>query len=156
MWCIPLQLLQVVLESKCDLVKALAPVVEEKVDHGPHGGRFKSVSKRFNTQLGNLMATLNSTASNFIRCIKPNHEKKSWVIDRHSVLTQLQYSGMCAALLLMQAGYPTRYAFDVLYDRYAKLMPAMLRKLKPITFCEALLVALDLQGGKDFQIGKRT
>ena len=32
-------------------------------------------------------------------------------------------------------------------------MPAVLAKLKPITFCEALLVALDLHGGKDFQMG---
>ena len=32
-------------------------------------------------------------------------------------------------------------------------MPAMMTKLKPITFCEALLVALDLEGGRDFQVG---
>ena len=37
--------------------------------------------------------------------------------------------------------------------RYAPIMPAMMAKLKPITFCEALLVALDLEGGKDFQVG---
>ena len=35
--------------------------------------------------------------------------------------------------------------------RYAPMMPAMMTKLKPITFCEALLVALDLEGGRDFQ-----
>jgi len=32
-------------------------------------------------------------------------------------------------------------------------MPPLIAKLKPITFCEAILVALDLDGGRDFQMG---
>ena len=36
---------------------------------------------------------------------------------------------------------------------YAPKLPAFMSKLKPITFCEALLVALDLNGGRDFQMG---
>lgn len=38
-------------------------------------------------------------------------------------MVQLQYSGMCAALVLMQAGFPTRVSFDELYSRYASKMP---------------------------------
>lgn len=30
---------------------------------------------------------------------------------------------------------------------------ALMQRLKPNTFCEALLVALDLHGGRDFQMG---
>jgi myosin heavy subunit len=32
-------------------------------------------------------------------------------------------------------------------------MPYSIAKLKPNLFCEALLVALDLHGGRDFQMG---
>lgn len=32
-------------------------------------------------------------------------------------------------------------------------MPMALAKLKPIVFAEALLIALDLHGGRDFQMG---
>jgi myosin heavy subunit len=32
-------------------------------------------------------------------------------------------------------------------------MPPVIASLSPMTFCEALLVALDLHGGKDFQMG---
>jgi myosin heavy subunit len=32
-------------------------------------------------------------------------------------------------------------------------MPPAIARLKPMTFCEAVLVALDLNGGKDFQMG---
>ena len=36
---------------------------------------------------------------------------------------------------------------------YAGKMPPSIARLKPATFCEALLVALDLNGGRDFQMG---
>ena len=81
---------------------------------------------------------------------------------------------MCAALLLMQAGFPTRISFEDLYQRYgfvlliasrglflivadfsrySNRMPIALSRLKPTVFSEALLVALDLHGGRDFQMG---
>jgi myosin-6 len=146
-------LLQVLSQSTAPFVAALCPAEAEEVSFGPQGGRFKSVSGRFMTQLGSLMDTLYKTTSHFIRCIKPNQEKKTRTLERFGVMTQLQYSGMCAALLLMQAGFPTRISFVELHERYAPLMPAMMTRLKPITFCEALLVALDLEGGRDFQVG---
>eukprot|EP00039_Didymoeca_costata_P004049 m.71095 g.71095 ORF g.71095 m.71095 type:complete len:1393 (+) comp12208_c0_seq1:11-4189(+) len=146
-------LLSVLSESKSKFMKDLCPKEEDEISFGPHGGRFKSVSARFTKQLASLMTTLNKTVSNFIRCIKPNQLQKPAILDRNSVMTQLRYSGMCAALLLMQAGFPTRISFKELHERYASRMPAMLQKLKPVTFCEALLVALDLDGGKDFQMG---
>ncbi len=44
--------------------------------------------------------------------------------------------------------------FDLIcINRYSPMMPLVISKLKPITFCEAVLVALDLHGGKDFQMG---
>lgn len=60
---------------------------------------------------------------------------------------------MCAALRLLQAGFPTRVSFEELHQRFKPRMPAMLQNLKPVTFCEAVLVALDLDGGRDFQMG---
>jgi len=115
--------------------------------------RFKSVSGRFQKQLASLMDELNVTISHFIRCIKPNELQKPAIFNDASVMQQLRYNGMCTALELMQIGFPTRIAFDELYVRYAPYMPLIIANLKPITFCEALLVALDLDGGKDFQMG---
>ena len=150
-------LLGVLSESGSPFVTELRPAESEDdrkdAKFGPQGGRFKSVSHRFSKQLQELMATLNSTNSHFIRCIKPNQEQKPQVLDRHGVTTQLRYSGMCAALLLMQAGFPTRISFEDLYAQYAPRMPASLQRLKPQLFCEALLVALELHGGRDFQVG---
>jgi myosin-6 len=148
------ELLAVLAGSANPFVRSLVPVVEaEECTYGPSGGRFKSVSANFSGQLGKLMGVLQKTTSHFIRCIKPNEMQKPMVLEPVSVMTQLRYSGMCAALILMQAGFPTRVSFQELYDRYKPHMPRQLLKLKPITFCEAILVALDLDGGRDFQMG---
>eukprot|EP00050_Salpingoeca_kvevrii_P012733 m.24471 g.24471 ORF g.24471 m.24471 type:complete len:1371 (-) comp4280_c0_seq1:120-4232(-) len=135
------------------LCAVLPDAQNEPSDYGPTGGRFKSVCTSFQQQLSSLMVKLGSTTSHFIRCIKPNGQQAPGLFEPNDVLVQLRYSGMCAALLLMQAGFPTRISFQELFNKYAPKMPQMMAKLKPITFCEALLVALDLHGGKDFQMG---
>eukprot|EP01119_Soliformovum_irregulare_P017877 TRINITY_DN5376_c0_g1_i4.p1 TRINITY_DN5376_c0_g1~~TRINITY_DN5376_c0_g1_i4.p1 ORF type:complete len:1818 (+),score=627.39 TRINITY_DN5376_c0_g1_i4:113-5566(+) len=126
---------------------------DERADDRSSNKRFRSVSGRFQGQLTLLINELNSTTSHFIRCIKPNEVQKPQIFNNHSVMTQLRYNGMCTALELMQVGFPTRIAFDELYVRYSPFLPLAFANLKPIIFCEALLVALDLHGGKDFQMG---
>ena len=117
------------------------------------GGRFKSVGSKFQKQLAALLEQLEKTQSHFIRCIKPNGVQTAGVFESVSVMQQLRYSGMCTALQLMQQGFPTRVSFDELYARYKDRMPAKVASLAPNQFCEALLVALDLHGGEDFQSG---
>lgn len=147
-------LIKVLNDSTIPFVKSIFPQGDkEEIQYGASGGRFQSVSKTFMLQLDSLMAKLGKTKSNFIRCIKPNNQQTPGIFNGPEVMTQLRYSGMCAALLLMQAGFPTRIRFEDLYDQFAPRMPRMMAKLKPQTFCEALLVALDLLGGKDFQMG---
>ena len=48
---------------------------------------------------------------------------------------------------------PCLYLSPCLVLTQSPRMPPQLKRLKPITFCEALLVALDLDGGRDFQMG---
>ena len=118
------------------------------------------------------MKKLSKTKSNFIRCINPNIHAKPNCVDSPSVMTQvcrsllrlsldfsltavpqqLRCSGMLEALHIMQAGFPTRCYFNDLYNKYKSYMPVEIARLKPSLFCEALLVALDLEGGKDFQV----
>mmetsp|Transcript_10812 Transcript_10812/g.32376 ORF Transcript_10812/g.32376 Transcript_10812/m.32376 type:complete len:1341 (-) Transcript_10812:72-4094(-) len=112
-----------------------------------------TVGSQFSNSLEDLMRRISESNPHFIRCIKPNEVQRPMILEPTSVMTQLRYSGMCAALVLMQAGFPTRVSFQELYDRYKPHMPRQMLGLKPITFCEAILVALDLDGGRDFQMG---
>jgi len=65
---------------------------------------------------------------------------------------QLACLGMFETLLLMHAGYPTRCPYGDLCDRYRDYMPPVLQKLDPQSFCEALLMAIDVPR-RDFQLG---
>jgi len=94
---------------------------EGEVKYGQAGGRFKSIGGKFQAQLTNLMQVLGKTTSHFIRCMKPNTKQKPDLFIAPEVMTQLRYSGMCTALVLLQAGFPTRISFDDLYERCVSL-----------------------------------
>mmetsp|Transcript_8414 Transcript_8414/g.11332 ORF Transcript_8414/g.11332 Transcript_8414/m.11332 type:complete len:944 (+) Transcript_8414:798-3629(+) len=154
-------LFTVIQKSKSRLLLSLFPVAQEEEGEPLQGqgkgekksGRFATISNKFYQDLTGLMQTLNLTESSFIRCINPNLHRKPGLINREGVLTQLRCSGMLEALRIMQAGFPTRCLFTDLYSRYRKYCPPEIANLNPKLFSEALLVALDLVGGEDFQMG---
>jgi vacuolar-type H+-ATPase subunit I/STV1 len=57
-------------------------------------GMFRTVSQLYKEQLTKLMITLRNTNPNFVRCIIPNHEKRSGQIDSPLVLDQLRCNGV--------------------------------------------------------------
>ena len=147
-------LLQLLSGSRHAYVQLLFPHRELVLSDGEAGKKFDSISAKFQGQLGNLMVKLGATTSNFIRCIKPNGSQAPDLFQNHEVMVQLRYSGMCAALDLLQHGFPTRIAVDDLHARYAMKLPPAFAKMQPKIFAEALLVALGLDSnGRDFQMG---
>lgn len=52
--------------------------------------RAESVGSQFKTSLSLLISTLTSTNPNYIRCLKPNHEKKASLFHAEEVLRQLK------------------------------------------------------------------
>eukprot|EP00002_Diphylleia_rotans_P034220 TRINITY_DN7338_c0_g1_i3.p1 TRINITY_DN7338_c0_g1~~TRINITY_DN7338_c0_g1_i3.p1 ORF type:complete len:1175 (-),score=252.33 TRINITY_DN7338_c0_g1_i3:6-3530(-) len=136
--------------SESDFIKKL--FVEELDPDAQRKGRFNTVGTKFTKQLTELMESLNQTASHFIRCIKPNSTQKSGIFEGTKVMEQLRCSGMLEALRLMHTGYPTRCPYDDLHDRYRDMMPPIIANLDSSSFCEALLMALDIDK-KDYQLG---
>jgi myosin protein heavy chain len=57
-------------------------------------GMFRTVGQLYKEQLSRLMSTLNNSNPNFVRCIIPNHEKKTGKIDAPLVLDQLRCNGV--------------------------------------------------------------
>ena len=57
------------------------------------GNKVTTVGGNFKNQLKNLYDTLCSTTPHYIRCIKPNPEKKPNVFHSEMVADQLRYSG---------------------------------------------------------------
>lgn len=81
------------------------------------GGIFKS-------SLIELMHTINGTDVHYIRCIKPNESKESWVFEGPMVLSQLRACGVLETVRISCAGYPTRWTYEEFALRYYMLTPS--------------------------------
>jgi myosin-6 len=123
-------------------------------DPVPKQGKITLISlgNKFKIALAELMTKLHSTRSSFIRCIKPNQKMQPKLFHGGEILSQLQCAGMVSVLDLMQGGFPSRTAFQDLYDMYKSSLPPVLAQLDPRTFCKALFKALGLNED-DFQFG---
>ncbi|EDN90804.1 hypothetical protein SS1G_00204 [Sclerotinia sclerotiorum 1980 UF-70] len=114
------------------------------------GGIFKS-------SLIELMSTINGTDVHYIRCIKPNEAKESWVFEGPMVLSQLRACGVLETVRISTAGYPTRWTYEEFALRYYMLTPSSawtseIREMANIILTKAL--GASSGGGLDkYQLG---
>jgi myosin-7 len=85
--------------------------------------KSKTLGWQFKSSLDALMTTLRKCNPWFVRCVKPNHNKKPGEFDRELSLRQLRYSGMMETIRIRKAGYPIRHTFKEAIDRYRLLAP---------------------------------
>lgn len=78
----------------------------------------------FKNSLIELMVSINSTNAHYIRCIKPNEEKKAWEFDSLMVVSQLRACGVLETIRISCAGFPTRWTYEEFADRYHLLVPS--------------------------------
>lgn len=74
--------------------------------------RKQTLGAVFKTSLSSLMDTISMTNPHYVRCIKPNREKKAWEFDSKHVLSQLRACGILETVRISCAGYPSRWKFD--------------------------------------------
>lgn len=102
-----------------------------KKGRAPQGGkearqarmREASVSLQFRSSLNTLVELLDSTRPRYVRCISPNPTKRPKYYHATEILRQLQCAGMMEAIRIRQQGYALRESHQVLYKRYAPLVP---------------------------------
>jgi myosin-5 len=84
--------------------------------------KFVGVIDTFRTSLSELVSTLQSTKTHFIRCVKPNEKKapKSYVDD--VMQRQLYRSGVVQAVRATRQGFPDHLPFDDLLRMYALIV----------------------------------
>jgi len=120
-----------------DLISAVqssnSPFFQELFQNngGAAGGRRGATGKsakvtlgaQFKTQLSSLMDTLNSTFPHFVRCMKPNPEKRGSIFESNMMLAQLRYAGLLEVCRIRKLGYPIRREFDLFFKRYKIIVP---------------------------------
>lgn len=121
-------------------------------DQEPVAGRkfkstkFKGVIDTFRAQLADLMGVLESSELHFVRCFKPNDEKRSDYCDRQVISRQLHTSGVLDALRVARTGFPDRMPFAEFFTTYAAILkgrsPAAMEAMPPKQRAGALLEML--------------
>ena len=84
-------------------------------------GTTKSMGGKFRRQLISLMKVLDTCSPQYIRCIKPNHEKRGNKFVNQMCLDQLKFSGVFEAVEIRKTGYPFRYTQQAFANRFRSL-----------------------------------
>lgn len=83
----------------------------------------ETVWTKFKNQLSRLMESLAETQTRYIRCIKPNSEKKPLLMDHVSTVNQLRYAGVVAAVTISRSAFPNRLEHLLVLERFKNLWP---------------------------------
>lgn len=109
------ELMELIQKSPNPIVKAL---FEGQVIERGKIAKGSLIGSQFLNQLTSLMALINSTEPHFIRCIKPNENKKPLEWCEPKILIQLQALSILEALVLRTLGYSYRRPFVEFLQQY--------------------------------------
>uniref|UniRef100_A0A674CKP7 Unconventional myosin-VIIa-like n=1 Tax=Salmo trutta TaxID=8032 RepID=A0A674CKP7_SALTR len=125
--------------------KLLRQIFEAQLSAAETDGRkqVSTLSGQFRQSLDSLMKALSICQPHFIRCFKPNDNKKSMCFDRNLCIRQLRYSGMIDTIRIRKLGYPIRHTFKQFLQRY--------RVLLKTTVCDPKTAVI--AGHDDWKIG---
>ncbi|KAG5470795.1 hypothetical protein LSCM1_02045 [Leishmania martiniquensis] len=85
--------------------------------------RKQTVAIRFQRQLSGLRSELESTDTQFIRCIKPNTEASPAFLENLLVGSQLESAGVLQTIALKRQGYPVRRPLDQFCRYFYAIVP---------------------------------
>lgn len=83
--------------------------------------RPATAGTQFRASMHALMDTLMAKQPSYIRCVKPNSEKKANCWNEAEVVHQVKYLGLMENLRVARAGYCYRRPFDYFLQRYKSL-----------------------------------
>lgn len=91
---------------------------EEEVKKNP---KEKYLGYKFRKNMNDLVETLGSCYCHFVRCIKPNEQKRANHWDEKLALTQIRYMGLLDSLKIRKLSYPFRWTFDKFFQVFQDL-----------------------------------
>ena len=80
-----------------------------------------TVWTKFKNQLTDLMTTLSTTRSRYIRCIKPNTLKEPLLMEHATTVDQLRCAGVVAAVTISRSAFPNRLEHSIVLERFKSL-----------------------------------
>mmetsp|Transcript_8252 Transcript_8252/g.20273 ORF Transcript_8252/g.20273 Transcript_8252/m.20273 type:complete len:1855 (+) Transcript_8252:338-5902(+) len=86
-----------------------------------HKKAIRTLGSQFKGSIKSLVNSLRETSPHFIRCIKPNAEKKAFCFDAPTVLRQMRTGGLIEALGIRRLGFPYRKDHAQFVERYGAI-----------------------------------
>ncbi|XP_045467550.1 unconventional myosin-Va isoform X2 [Harmonia axyridis] len=96
-------------------------IIPSKPKSGVQKSHKKTVGYQFRDSLTRLMETLNATTPYYIRCIKPNDDKRKFEFNPKRAAQQLRACGVLETIRLSAAGFPSRWSYNEFFCRYRVL-----------------------------------
>jgi len=81
-----------------------------------------TISAKFRGQLNQLMSILDNARPHYIRCIKPNADKKANQFEAKLVLEQLRYIGVMETVRIRKTGFPVCFKFSDFMQKFRQLL----------------------------------
>ena len=110
----------------------------------------------FVKQVNVLMDTLSNCTPHYIRCIKPNNEKRAGLFDDALTLHQVRYLGLLENVRVRRAGFAFRMTFTRFLARYKMLTPDTWPHFNgdAVQGCSLILRSMGLMEGSQYQLGR--
>ncbi|EKX40396.1 hypothetical protein GUITHDRAFT_75545, partial [Guillardia theta CCMP2712] len=81
----------------------------------------RSLGFQFKQQLQELVSLIESGKAHYVRCVKPNNDRKSHCFEAPNVIRQLRCSGVTETVRARRAGWPVSYTFADFVSRYGEV-----------------------------------
>ena len=112
-------IVQILSESTNSILKSVYN--DDSTKSSKPGGKKLTLGFQFKQQLADLINTLNSAHSHFVRCMKSNDKKRGNIFEASRMRDQLRYAGLVEVCRIRKLGYPLRRSFDDFFRRYRPL-----------------------------------
>jgi len=117
--------------------------------------RPETAGTQFRTALNNLIERLLACTPHYVRCIKPNDEKRAGKLDEARVRHQIRYLGLVENIRVRRAGFANRQLYDRFLARYHMISKSTWPKWKGDARSGAQEIMNSLGVHKDeFRLGK--
>eukprot|EP00056_Hartaetosiga_gracilis_P010670 m.159090 g.159090 ORF g.159090 m.159090 type:complete len:1018 (+) comp13363_c3_seq4:111-3164(+) len=114
--------------------------------------RAVTVGGQFRNSLALLIANMKQCTPHFVRCIKPNTQKRSKVFADDFVIDQLNYTGMLETTRIRKEGFSVRPSFEEFMERYKVIAYSPDSTIEPGK--HSCQVVLDTAGVKTYKLGR--
>ena len=97
-------------------------ILEDRIKPDVNKIKMRYLGTKFKLQMAQLKTELKLCDHHYIRCLKPNEEKKALLFHPNFVFNQIQYLGVLATIQVRKTGFPIRRYYKDFCENFKLVM----------------------------------